>query len=144
MHWRNRDSMTPPRFTFGSNDRLKGRRAFAAVHGARTRRESGPLLVYALPNDVDHLRLGISIGKRCGNAVRRNRLKRLIREAFRLNRADWPGGYDLMVVIRPHDELTVTDYASHLEDTIGRLDQQWRKRTQKTSESSEDPPPPDS
>jgi ribonuclease P protein component len=134
--------MTPLRFTFGSNDRLKGRSAFAAVHAARTRRESGPLLVYALPNEADHLRLGLSIGRRCGNAVRRNRLKRLLREAFRLHRAEWPGGYDLMVVIRPHEELTVTEYAGHLEDTIGRLDQTWRKRNPATSESNEEPPPP--
>ena len=137
MHWRNRDVMTPLRFTFGSDDRLKGRSAFAEVHAARTRFESGPLLVYAIPNQVEHLRLGLSIGRRCGNAVRRNRLKRLVRETFRLHRADWPGGYDLMVVIRPHEELAITDYAKHLKDTIGRLDQTWRKRKPASADSNE-------
>ena len=135
--------MPSSRFTFTAEDRLKGRTAFSAVHGGRTRRESGPLLVYALPNGLERLRLGLSVGRRCGNAVRRNRLKRLLRETFRLNRGSWPVGYDLLVVARPHEELSLAEYATHLESAIRRLDETWRKRSPKpTPPPGEDPSPP--
>lgn len=135
--------MSSARFTFGAEDRLKGRTAFSRVHAGRTRRESGPLLLYALPNGLDRLRLGLSVGRRCGNAVRRNRFKRLLRETFRLNRGSWPAGYDLLVVVRPHEELTLAAYATHLESAIRRLDETWRKRSrQRTAPPADDPSPP--
>ncbi|MAD19583.1 MAG: ribonuclease P protein component [Planctomycetaceae bacterium] len=134
--------MATPRFTFGAEDRLKGRAAFSEVHAGRTRRESGPLLVYALPNRLERLRLGLSVGRRCGNAVRRNRLKRLLRETFRRNRASWPVGYDLLVVARPHEELDLAGYATHLETAIRFLDETWRKRSRRTETSKADDPSP--
>lgn len=136
--------MPSRRFTFGVEDRIKGRTAFSAVHGGRTRRESGPLLVYALPNGLERLRLGLSVGRRCGNAVRRNRFKRLLRETFRLNRTGWPVGYDLLVVVRPHEELSLAAYATHLESAIQRLDETWRKRNQQPRTASDDDPSPPS
>jgi len=45
------------------------------------------------------MRIGIVVGRRFGRAVRRNRFKRLVREAFRLRQAEWPDGFD--VVVRP-------------------------------------------
>ena len=135
--------MSSSRFTFGAEDRLKGRTAFSEVHAGRARRESGPLLLYALPNGLDRLRLGLSVGRRCGNAVRRNRLKRMLRETFRLNRGSWPVGYDLLVVVRPHEELSLAAYATHLESAIQRLDETWRKRSRKqTTPPTDDPSPP--
>ncbi|MHC4245425.1 MAG: ribonuclease P protein component [Planctomycetota bacterium] len=136
--------MSFSRFTFGVEDRLKGRTAFSAVHAGRTRRESGPLLVYALPNGLERLRLGLSVGRRCGNAVRRNRFKRLLRETFRLNRQSWPVGYDLLVVVRPHEELPLVAYATHLESAIKRLDETWRNRSRKQTPPPDDHPSPPS
>ena len=93
------------------------------------RRESGPLLVYALPNELSHSRIGLSLGRRIGNAVRRNRIKRLLRESFRLNRMEWPDGYDWLVVVRPHAPLELEGYASHLAQVTSKLDDAWRKKT---------------
>ena len=57
------------------------------------------LIVYAFQNGLDYPRLGISIGKSAGNAVIRNRLKRLIRETFRLNQHTISAGFDYVVTV---------------------------------------------
>ena len=120
--------MDPTDRSFGPRWRVRSRSDFAAIHAARVRSESGPLLVYALPNDLDHLRIGISVGRRVGNAVARNRVKRRIREAFRIHRSEWVAGYDLLVVVRPHEPDSVQTYATDLGRTIGRLHKSWTRR----------------
>ena len=44
--------------------------------------------------------MGITVSRKVGNAVARNRWKRRIREIFRRNKADWPVGYDFVVIVR--------------------------------------------
>lgn len=59
-----------------------------------------------LPNRSSHSRLGLSVSKRNGNAVRRNRIKRMIREAYRLTRweIESKAGFVDIVVIPAHAE----------------------------------------
>ena len=49
-------------------------------------------------------RLGVTVGKRLGTAVRRNRVKRVVREVFRINRALLPADCDVVFVARPGAE----------------------------------------
>jgi len=104
-------SPTPaPRLGFARSARITHAREFQAVFAHRVRKSRGPLTVFVRPNGLGRDRLGLSIGKRVGNAVVRGRAKRLIREAFRLSaaaRADslgsagGSGGYDLVISSRP-------------------------------------------
>lgn len=51
-------------------------------------------------NDKEVRRLGITVTKKAGNAVKRNRIKRLIREFFRLNKCLFPAGYDVIIMAK--------------------------------------------
>ena len=59
------------------------------------------LTAYYLPNDLGQNRVGISVSKKIGNAVCRNRAKRIIRAAYQLNEDKFPIGFDLVFAVRP-------------------------------------------
>ncbi len=100
----------PPTGRFRAADRIRHPRDFARARAEGRREDAGAVVVLALRTDRPHTRLGISIGRRFGGAVARNRLKRLLREAFRLERAAMPPGLDLVVLVRPHRERPLADY----------------------------------
>lgn len=116
------------RHTCPKTHRLGGRLQFAAVFDAKVRESRGPLTAYALPNDLSHPRLGISIGRRVGTAPKRNRIKRLLRESFRLMQHDFPRGYDLVIVVRPHPPLMLADYQRLMSALAVKLHGVWKAR----------------
>ena len=87
------------RFSFPKEKRLVSNRQFKVVL-ARGRRLSNELLtLYMAENDCGYPRLGVSVGKSHGKAVARNRLKRLLREAFRQSQYRVPAGFDYVLMI---------------------------------------------
>ena len=75
---------------------------FTRVYGWRRGASAGPIVVYAAPNRCADggARLGLSVSRRIGGAVVRNRWKRVLREAFRAVRGELPAGNDFIVVVR--------------------------------------------
>ena len=117
-----------PRHTHPKSHHLRLPREYEAVYAAKVRESRGPVTVYALPNDLGHPRLGMSVSRKVGTAVRRNRIRRLLREAFRLMQHDFPRGYDLVLVVRPHEPLMLAEYQKMLSGAVFRLHQSWRRR----------------
>jgi ribonuclease P protein component len=115
-------------FRFPREMRLRSASDFRAAYDANVRSKAGPLLVYARPNGLEHARLGLAIARRVGGAVRRHRLKRHLREAFRLLQRDLPPGYDFIISAQPHDELSLADYQTLLARAATELDRKWRKK----------------
>src|SRR3954469_10609766 len=120
--------VTQGKQTFPRTHRLSGKESFAAVYDARVRETRGPLTVYARPNGLPNSRIGLSISRRVGIAPRRNRIKRLLRESFRLMQHEMPRGYDWIIVARPHEPLALAEYQKLLAELTRRLDATWMKR----------------
>jgi len=104
------------RYRFPKRVRLSGRKAFARVFGGRHSAANRFLVVYAMPNELPYARLGLSVGRRCGGAVQRVRLKRLLREAFRLDFPDLPAGFDFVCVPRPGRQPTLEQCRRNLSN----------------------------
>lgn len=58
------------------------------------------LIIYILENNTSYNRLGISVSKKVGNSVIRHRVKRLIKESYRLQEKMFNSGLDIVVVAR--------------------------------------------
>ena len=86
----------PERHTFSRGERLKLRHAFRRCIKEGRRAAGKHLVVYLVPNELGLTRLGAGTTRRLGNAVERNRAKRLVREAFRLTKPELPKGVDLV------------------------------------------------
>lgn len=57
--------------------------------------------VHVLPNALGRARLGLSVSKRVGTAVKRNRIRRRLKEIFHSAAKDLPGDLDLVISVRP-------------------------------------------
>lgn len=106
--------------SFSKSDRLITRDEFAAVYNQEHFAADDVLVIRARRNDSKP-RLGLAVSRKVGNAVVRNRWKRSIREAFRLQKNELPA---LDIVIRPR-KGAVCDHAAifaSLAKLMNRLD----------------------
>lgn len=87
-------------FSYRPEHRLKHRNEFRRVFDRRSSVADDTLIIYGCENQQGTSRLGLSVSRKVGNAVVRNRWKRAIREAFRLNRTQMATGIDFVVIPR--------------------------------------------
>lgn len=91
--------MGKPTRTFTSQERLSGKGAYDRVFSKGRAFRTRHLTALAAPTDAGVSRLGLSVGRKVGNATRRNRIKRVLREAYRLNKGLL--GVDCDIVLIP-------------------------------------------
>ena len=78
-----------PNYSFLKSQHVRRQLDFTRIYSVKTAYNNGVLLVYAARNDLGYPRLGLSVSKKVGKAHARNRWKRIIREAFRLQQSEF-------------------------------------------------------
>jgi ribonuclease P protein component len=108
-------------FTFTKAQHLRSKSDFERVYGLKCKAADGVLLVFVARNELDLTRVGLSVSKKHGGAVVRNRLKRLLREAFRLMQHQIPTGIDLIAIPLARDKASLASYQTSLVKICRRL-----------------------
>lgn len=134
------DTKKPPKpdLRFRPRHRLTHKREFDAVFAARLKAHAGPLSFFVRANELPEHRLGLSVSRKVGNAIVRNRVKRRLRESFRLNRSRLPmtaqGAFDIVVSVRKHDGMKRGEYEALLLEGMGRIERILNKRAARAAE----------
>jgi ribonuclease P protein component len=104
------------RNTFTKNERIRKRKEYLTIEKQGVRGYSDHFIVIASPNRTGAKRLGITVSKKVGNAVKRNRIKRLLREFFRLNKSGFADAQDIVIIVkRGIPDLDYRDVNGQLE-----------------------------
>jgi ribonuclease P protein component len=114
----------PRSYTFRKAEHLRRPADFQRVYDRRRSVSDNWLIVYACENRLPYPRLGLSVSRKVGPAVVRNRLRRLYREAFRLTRHELPPGIDLVLIPRRTEEPSL----EVLKNCLPRLARQAARR----------------
>jgi len=114
------DSEERVQYTHPQSIRLRTAGEFRRCYDIGDRSGDAHLLLVAAASDQGCVRAGVSVSKRHGNAVRRNRRKRLLREAFRLCQHCLPA-LDFVLVPRQNDRSALRDYQQSLVSLAAQL-----------------------
>ena len=123
--------MSPGSLRFLKKEHLRSPAEFQRVYQARCSASDARLIVYGAPNGLGHARVGLSVSRKIGGAVYRNRLRRLYREAFRLSRAELPSNLDLIVLPRSKVEPTLAQVRDSLRYLCGNVAKRLARRLEK-------------
>ncbi|MCL1926019.1 MAG: ribonuclease P protein component [Syntrophorhabdaceae bacterium] len=110
---------------FSTEERLRTDREFAEVVRKGERIGTAHFTVYRDARGGERRQVGISAGKRAGKSVIRNRMKRLLREFYRLNKEAFPQGTRTAIVVRKAPENPVLDMVS--AELLAALVKRWGK-----------------
>ena len=87
-------------FSFPKSEKILNRADFVKLNRSGNRLYTKHFTLIIKQNGQGVTRLGVTVSRKTGNAVRRNRVKRLLREFFRLNKKRIPQGYDIVIIAK--------------------------------------------
>ena len=105
-------------------------REFSPVYRSGKRAADLCFVLYFLENGTDSNRLGITVSKKIGNSVVRSRVKRIIKEAYRLHEQDLLQGLDIVIVART---AAADKKSTDMEVSLMRLATRLKIRKEKVS-----------
>ncbi|MEA2013770.1 MAG: ribonuclease P protein component [Thermodesulfobacteriota bacterium] len=86
--------------SFGKKERVRKRKRYLSIYQGGGRVHSDNFVVILAPNPSGDKRFGVTVSKKVGDAVKRNRIKRLLREFFRLNKDKLPDSKDMVIIAK--------------------------------------------
>ncbi len=101
---------------------------FQRVYRRRCSAADPFLVAFAAASGLPHPRLGLSVSRKLGGAVVRNRWRRLLREAYRLSRGQLPPGLDLVLIPRPGVKPTLAALRASLPQLAASLERKIAKQ----------------
>jgi ribonuclease P protein component len=108
-------------FRFRPREHLRRPVDFKRVYDTRRSVSNESMIVYAASNGLPHNRLGLSVSRKFGGAVQRNRIRRLFREAYRLTRQEMPTGLDLVLIPRSKSAPPLADLLTALPKLVNQV-----------------------
>jgi ribonuclease P protein component len=116
--------MAKAKLGLSKNERLLRKHEFDRIFKTGNKLKLNYVYVIYAPNHLNYCRMGISVKKSFGNAVKRNKAKRIIREFFRTSKACLPRGYDFIFIPREgfleHDREVRKSLSGKLESLVSR------------------------
>lgn len=109
---------------FGKSERILKRAEFTKIAASGKRAGTSHFVVISGSSVLPYARLGITVSRKVGNAVSRNRIKRLVREFFRLNRDMFSAADFSIIARRGSNHLDYSAVCQELANALSRIGQQ--------------------
>lgn len=111
---------------FEKNERLRLRNDFKKLFDSNSRSVNSYFVLVFRKNNLEYSRIGVSIKRKFGKAVLRNKLRRQIKEIYRLNKDNFPQGYDFLFIPRKalsekYKDTNFLDIKKMIFDSVRKL-----------------------
>jgi ribonuclease P protein component len=116
---------------FPKRVRLLQAAEFERVFAVRNSAGNSSFGLFGAANELGYARLGMTVSRKVGNAVARNRWKRLLREAFRLSQSELPA-FDFVCVARSPAPPELPELIAAIQMIATRINRQSRRASQKS------------